>query len=213
MDNDIRGNNLNKKLDVIIIPNDKEVMITGGNIDDLYIQRGRTIPNFPPEYRSGLGEDGVEALINFVNEGGTLVCFNDSSNFAIHKFKLNVRNVVEGLSDKEFFCPGSTLWTNWDNSHYLGYGMPKRSLILSLDSPTFKIVPSFNNDIYEVVASYPENNILKNGWLIGEERIKKKVAMLMAHQGKGKIILIGFRSQYRAATHNTYKPFFNSLLH
>ncbi len=34
---------------------------------------GRPEPVYPPEYRSGIGDEGVEALKKFVDEGGTLV--------------------------------------------------------------------------------------------------------------------------------------------
>ena len=90
--------------------------------------------------------------------------------------------------------------------------MPENSLLLFWNSQAFEIIPSSDNDKYEVVISYPERDILESGWLIGEEKIKKKSAMVIARYGEGKIVLIGFRSQNRAQTHGTYKLLFNSLL-
>jgi len=72
-------------------------------------------------------------------------------------------------------------------------------------------VPSGENEKYEVVATYPERDILESGWLIGEEKLKRQVAMVVVRYGKGKVTLIGFRPQHRAQTHGTYKLFFNSL--
>ena len=69
-----------------------------------------------------------------------------------------------------------------------------------------------DNDRYEVVISYPERDILESGWLIGEEKLKRKTAMVVARYGEGQIVLIGFRTQLRAQTHGTYKLLFNSLL-
>jgi len=63
-----------------------------------------------------------------------------------------------------------------------------------------------------VVVSYGERDILESGWLIGEEKLKRRAAMVVAQHGEGKVILIGFRPQHRAQTHGTYKLFFNSLL-
>ena len=37
----------------------------------------------PPQYQGGIGRLGVGALDQFVSDGGTLVCLNGSSNFAI----------------------------------------------------------------------------------------------------------------------------------
>jgi hypothetical protein len=50
----------------------------------------------PAEYQGGIGADGVRAIDRFVRAGGTLVCFNRSTAFAIEHFALPVRNVVAG---------------------------------------------------------------------------------------------------------------------
>ena len=57
-------------------------------------QRVRQPTSYPPEYRSGFGKEGVDALKAFVEKGGTLVTFGEASNFAIEKLGLAVRNVV-----------------------------------------------------------------------------------------------------------------------
>ena len=48
--------------------------LTGEGLEEYMRSRGRTLPNFPPEYRSRLGKEGVEALKEFVREGSRLVC-------------------------------------------------------------------------------------------------------------------------------------------
>jgi len=63
-----------------------------------------------------------------------------------------------------------------------------------------------------VIAKYPEGDILQSGWLIGEDLIAKKAAMVSAKYGKGRVILIGFRAQHRGQTHGTFKLLFNTLI-
>jgi glutamine amidotransferase-like uncharacterized protein len=63
------------------------------------------------------------------------------------------------------------------------------------------------------VASYPEENILLSGWLLGEDMIARKAAVVDVKYKKGHIILIGFRCQFRAQSHGTYKFLLNSLLY
>ena len=75
----------------------------------------------------------------------------------------------------------------------------------------FNIVPSGDNYKYEVVTKFPERDIMESGWLIGEEKLKRNAAMVVAKKGEGKVVLIGFRPQHRAQTHGTYKLVFNSL--
>jgi len=212
MDKDVREGGLHDKYDIIIIPDDSEAMITGDGLEEYARVRGRPLPNFPPEYRSGLGEDGVESLREFVRAGGRLVCLNASSEFAVNAFGLKVRNVLKGLDPKEFFCPGSTIHAVIDHCHPMGYGMPPEGLIFLWDSLAFEILPSGENDRYEVVVSYGERDLLESGWLIGEEKLRKKPAMVVASLGEGKVVLFGFRPQHRAQTHGTFKLLFNSLL-
>jgi hypothetical protein len=90
--------------------------------------------------------------------------------------------------------------------------MPEESHVLCWDSPAFDVLPSGFNDRYEVVVSYPERDVLRSGWLIGEEKLQRKAGMVAAHVGDGQVVLIGFRVQHRAQTHGTFKLLFNTLL-
>ena len=122
-----------------------------------------------------------------------------------------LKDALDGLSPKEFFCPGSTLHACVDTAHPAAYGMPADSLVFFWNSRAFEILPSGENERYEVVASYPERDILESGWLIGEEKLRRRAAMVVTRHGQGKVVLIGFRPQHRAQTHGTYKLLFNSL--
>jgi hypothetical protein len=210
LDDEIKKGNLSEKYDVIILPDDSTAMITGERQEASDYRRPRS--SYPPEYRSGIGKEGVKALKTFVEKGGTLVTFGDSCDFAIEKLSLNIRNVVADKSSKEFFCPGSTLKVTFDNNHPLAYGMPSEGLVLFRASPAFSISPSKHNERYETVVRYADKDLLRSGWLIGEKHIAKKAAMVSAQHGKGQIILIGFRTQHRSQTHGTYKLLFNSII-
>jgi len=210
MDAEIKKGNLVKKYDVIILPSDSTGMITGDIPPDS--RYGRRISEVPPEFRSGIGKEGVEALKAFVEKGGTLVTLGEACSFAIEKFGLSVRDTVDDLSSKEFFCPGSTLKATFDNNHPLAYGMPSEGLVLFRSSLAFVIAPGQHNEDYETVVRYIDSDILQSGWLIGEEHLSKKAAMVSAKHGKGQVVLIGFRTQHRCQTHGTFKLFFNALI-
>jgi Zinc carboxypeptidase len=170
----------------------------------------------PPEYSGGLGPEGVRHLRDFVETGGTLVFLNRASNFAIEQFKLPLRNVVAGLPRTDFYVPGSILRIQLDTSHPIASGMPKETIAWAEDSPAFEVtndpeatVPAAN---VRVVASYPaDKDPLLSGWLLGGELIKGKAALVEVKMGKGRIILFGFRPQYRAQSEATYPLFFNAL--
>ncbi len=141
-----------------------------------------------------------------------MVTLGEACSFAIEKFGLNVRDTVDDLRSKEFFCPVSTLKATFDNNHPLAYGMPSEGLVLFRGSQAFVITPGQHNEDYETVVRYIDSDILQSGWLIGEEHLSKKAAMVSAKHGKGQVVLIGFRTQHRCQTHGTFKLLFNALI-
>lgn len=214
-DDEIKKGGLSKHYDVFILPDDAAPLITGEKLEEYYEKRfsgRRVLPKDPPEYRGGIGAVGTENLNKFVEEGGTLITFNEACELVLERFGLRVNNVLKDVKSKEFFCPGSTLKAEIDTAHSLAFGMPKKALVLFKNGPVFNIVPSEANEDYEVIVTYPERDLLESGWLIGEEKIAKKAAMIVAKKGNGKILLIGFRVQHRVQTHGTFKLLFNSLL-
>jgi hypothetical protein len=169
----------------------------------------------PPEYTGGVGPAGVKALREFVEAGGTLVCLNRASSFAIEQFKLPVRDIVAGVSEKEFFVPGSILRIELDTSDSLAKGMPQESIAWVEDSPVFEVDPAESalpaSNVH-VIARYPaDRNPLLSGWLLGEKRIRGKAALVEVTLGKGRIILFGFRPQYRGQSLATYPLLFNAI--
>ncbi|HEY0430912.1 MAG TPA: hypothetical protein VGC61_03815, partial [Pyrinomonadaceae bacterium] len=170
----------------------------------------------PSELSGGLGPQGVKTLLDFVQTGGTLIFLNRASDFAIEQFKLPLRNVVAGLPRTDFYVPGSILRIQLDTSHPLANGMPEETIAWAEDSPVFEvtndpdaIVPASN---VHVIASYPaDKDPLRSGWLLGGELIKGKAALVEVTMGKGRVILFGFRPQYRAQSLATYPLFFNAL--
>lgn len=169
----------------------------------------------PDEFTGGIGPEGVEKLKKFVNDGGTLVFLNSASDFAIDQFKLPVRDVTRGLPTKDFFIPGSILRTEIDVTHPIAKGMPKESIAWFEDSPAFEIKtdPLALTNNFRIIAKYPTDpaRVLLSGWALGTEKIAGKAALVEFTIGKGKIVLFGFRPQYRAQSLATYPLLFNSV--
>ncbi len=213
VDADVRQGDLGKKLDVLVLPSAPTAVLTGDL--EVWWEKHRPhwpLPIFPPEYQTGFGDEGTEAIRAFVHQGGTLVTLDQACDFAIEKLDLTVRDVLKDLDDQRFFCPGSTLRVLFDNRHPLAYGMPQEGLVLFWNSPAFAILPTPQNERCAVVASYPERGLLQSGWIVGEDVLRRKAALIEAGCGDGRVVLIGFRAQHRAQTHGTFKVLCNSLL-
>lgn len=218
MDAEIKAGNLIKKYDVIVLPSDSVSNMTGeppppgagggrggggegGNQDAV-----------PPEFRSGFGPEGVKALEEFVKAGGRLITFAQAGDLPIQKFGLPVRNIVAGKPGKEFWSPGSTLKIKVDNKNPLAFGMPEDALaIYTAEGQVYEVAPRMYNERVEIIASYVDKNVLKSGWLVGEELIAGKAAMVSVQLGKGEVVLVGFRPQHRSQAHGTYKLLFDTL--
>ncbi|MGH9802617.1 MAG: M14 family metallopeptidase, partial [Blastocatellia bacterium] len=94
---------------------------------------------YPAEFAGGLGDAGVKALREFVEAGGTLITFNNASNFAIERLGVPVRNVLKGIASRDFYCPGSILRTQLDPSSNLSFGLEKESIAWFEGSPAFEV--------------------------------------------------------------------------
>ncbi len=66
---------------------------------------------------------------------------------------------------------------------------------------------------FRVIARYPSDpkQILLSGWALGAEKIAGKAALVEFTIGKGKIILFGFRPQYRGQSLATFPLLFNAI--
>lgn len=214
MDAEIKAGGLIKKYDVIILPADATYLMTG----EAPPPGGRSeyMPDqamIPPAYRSGFGDEGVKALEDFVKAGGRLITFGEAGDLPIKKFKLPIKNVIAGKTTKEFWSPGSTLKIKVNDADPLAYGMPKDALaIFIMGSQVYEVAPTPKNDQVDIIATYADTNVLRSGWLEGEDLIAGKAAMASVKHGAGEVVLIGFRPQHRAQAHGTFKLLFDSLI-
>jgi hypothetical protein len=214
-DKEVKKGKLAGRYDAIILPADPKCMILGEGIEEYYEKRfqgTQTLPRWPPEYRSGIGKEGVEKLKEFVEQGGSLLCLGEATELAIDELKLPVKNVLADVKQTEFVCPGSTLHVNVDPEHPLAWGVQGDLLIIFRNHPAFEVKPHARNDEYAVVLSYPDSRIMESGWLVGEERLARKATLVEARLGKGRVVLYGFPPQYRAQSDAAFKLLFNALL-
>ncbi|MGD8321847.1 MAG: M14 family zinc carboxypeptidase [Gemmatimonadota bacterium] len=204
-DADVTSGELDRRYDVVILPADRLEMMLGPDEE-----RAEEVP---PAYRSGFGEEGAAALDDFVKGGGTLVTFAEAGDLPIEKFDLPVRNIVGGVSTKDFWAQGSTLRVHVDTHHPLGWGMPEDALVVFFGAnQVYEATHSPHGEDIRPVASYVHRDILQSGQLDGEKLIADRAAMLSVDHGDGEVVLIGFRTQHRAQTHGTYKFLFNALV-
>ncbi len=201
-----------KSFDVILFADESPELIKTGKPDPKS-RWARYYTEMPAPYKGGIGKEGVEALKDFVARGGILVMLNNSGRLILKEFEAPAENVLEKVDRGKFLCPTSLLKVKVDNKTPIGYGMPEKAAVLFSDSPVFKTWGPSGHWDRKVVAAYPRENLLMSGWLLGEELIARKPALVDFTYKKGHVILIGFRCQHRAQSHGTYKFLLNGILY
>jgi hypothetical protein len=149
-------------------------------------------------------------LRRFVEEGGTLVCWDDSTEFAIKQLNLPVRNVLEGLRPADFYGPGSVVRVEVETAHPLARGFGRQLDAYFVNSAAFEVTDGRSA---RVVARYAgrKEEVLRSGWLLGAEKLAGRAALVEATLGRGRVVLFGFRPQHRGQTWGTFPLIFNAV--
>ena len=201
----ITEGNLRSRFDAIVLPS----------------EQARALPDSeaPAEGGRGIGDKGYVNLARFVEDGGTLVCFDGSCGPLIKQWKLPLRNVLEGLRSTEFYCPGSILGINVDSSNPIARTMSTDVNAYFINSSAFEITntPKGTFDApqtpwpVQAIARYAKDDVLRSGWLRGEDKIKDRIALAEVRMGKGRIVLFAFRPQHRGQTWGTFPFIWNAI--
>lgn len=193
---DVQAGDLKRRFDVLVFPDQPVADLETG------YRRG----SMPEAFTGGLDVTGAAALRDFAQSGGTLLFLNHSTGYAIGHLGVKAKNVVDGISNREFYSPGSLLNAHLKTGHPLTLGLPEDIAIWSEQSPAWQTGET-------TLASYPQSNILASGWLLGDKLLAGRSALVDAKMGSGHIILFGMRPQYRAQSYQTFKLFFNALVY
>lgn len=206
---DFKEKRLKDKFDVIIIPDMDPEVIKTGKYGGEYKRYNRPKPK---EYEGGIEKEGVENLKQFIEkDGGRLIVLGNACNFAIEDLELRVRNSIKNLKSNEFYCPGSLISLNVDNTNPIGYGMESNFIGYQDNNIAFETSVPFGQFDRNIVVRYPDKDILKSGFLLGENNLYRKAALVDVKQKEGHVILMGFKVQNRHQTFGTFKLLFNSI--
>jgi hypothetical protein len=193
---DITGN-LRDRFDVLVIGDEARGILPGGGF-------GRPPAQTPED------DARIKSLDAFVRGGGVLVAMGRSTLAAIDQLQLPVKNVLAGLDRQQFFANGSVLRVTTNPAQPVMAGMPANADIFVFGSPAFEPAVGFDG---AVLASFPaEGSPLRSGYLLGEKYLQGKAAAVDLKVGDGRVILLGFRPQWRGQPFGSFRVLFNALL-
>ena len=208
----IKSGTLRARYDVLIIP-------------DMSLREakdGLAASGAPAEYAGGLGAAGVKAIGEFVAAGGVLMPFDRGSEVAMDAVPgLPVRRISPQAraarggdstsSGASVVAPGSILRTLSAAGHRLTMGMPDTVPVYFTNSTAFDVAQDAN---VEIPLRYPAaaSSILMSGYLTGGDQLAGKAAAVDITVGAGRVVMFGFRPQYRGQSWGTFKLVYNTIL-
>ncbi|KRB52238.1 M14 metallopeptidase family protein [Phenylobacterium sp. Root700] len=169
--------------------------------------------DIPAEFRGWLGEvteqKTAPQIAAFLQGGGSVVAIGPSTRLA----KLVGAPVVDALQGADgkplprnsFYIPGSLLEVSVDNTQPLAFGAPKSMNVFFDRSPAFAAGAGAR------AAWYPQGDVLRSGWAVGQDKLVGTGAVLDLDVGKGKLFLMGPEVAQRAQSHASFKFLFNGL--
>lgn len=199
---DIRDGNLRERFDTLILADQSPREMIDGYLAN----------TVRPEYRGGIGDNGLDQIGRFVAEGGTLITLGAASDLAVDRFPIPIRNLKRALRREQHFAPGTILRIQVDTTLPMGFGMAANTYGFYNNSPFFSILEGFNSLKPTVIARYPNQDVVASGWLRGEDLMAGRAAVVSFDlKPAGRLILFGLRPQHRGQTHATFPLLFNAL--
>ena len=154
-----------------------------------------------------------------MRDGKTLIAIDNATDLPVQLFGLPVRPLVterDDLSPNSYFCPGSVLRLNVETDHPIASGTSEKiyGFVSGGQAWEVSLLPEENKAEREVrvIARYAAKDLLASGWLSGEGTIAGRPALIEARHGKGRVVLFGFRPQFRGQTWGTFGLLVNSLM-
>jgi len=204
---DVILGDLKDDFDVIFLPDVSASGLKAGDSAGSYPEDVWLGPVQTEHRTGGLGDAGIAALKQFVDDGGMLICNNASTDFPIKNGFIEYVSIVKADT-----APGPIVAIEPKDSP-IAYGADEQECIYSNQSPAFVAPAEW------VVAAYPDDpeDIFLSGYLEGAEKLAGNAAIVAAPskdapENGGSVVLFGTDITYRWQAHGAYFYLWNSLL-
>jgi len=188
-------------VDVLVLPDLEGKRLVDGPAPGL-------VP-LPPEFRAGVGSRAGEQLKAFLERGGTVLAFQRAAEWVAEALQLEVSNALRGVDRGDFFAPGSLVWLELEPDSPLAWGLPRRVAAMVEGAVAFSSRPTPLGQ-REVVARFPDGPLLASGFLRGEEKLRRKIALLALQVGQGRVVLASFAPHFRGQTAHLFPLLYNA---
>ena len=221
---DFKRGDLRQRFDTIIFAQQRADSILHGIKQGEATSRRAGTGELPtqqrPEFTGGIALRGLANLEDFVRAGGTLIALDSATELPLQFLPIAARGLLRAteIGDETasgYYSPGSILRIDVDNTNPIAFGMPREAYAMSTGGQAFEItlLPEFNHGDRAIrsFAKYAEKNLLASGWISGEKAVTGKSIAIESRMGAGRVVMFGFRPQFRAQSHGTFKMLLNAI--
>ena len=210
---DLRAGGLADRVDVLVF----------ADVSGRSLIRGPRDRRLPDEYKGGLGDQGKQAIEEFVKGGGTLVTLNRSSELAIDLFKLpldrigrrrGLRSRTEDSQAPRLSTPGSALMTDLRRGSPLTFGLRGKTALFvrngdirawSYTTKTHPHIPGF-------AVTYQKEKLVGGGFAEGTDQLAGRGCLAHVQIEKGDVVMFAWSPHFRCQTWGTFPLLLNALM-
>ncbi len=207
--------------DLLIFPDEYKSILLKGNYEGPGYYR---MSNYPPEYSKGMGKEGVAKILKFVNEGGKVITWGNSTDIFMgqqtiesgkdekEEFELPISNQADKYKKNGLYVAGALVNVKLDDDMVYTTGMQSHTGVFYRGEPVFSTsLPIFDMD-RRVMGHFTDEDILISGYAENIDDIAGEPALVWVKKGKGEMVFFSFAPQFRASTTRNYKLIFNTIL-
>ena len=208
---DVLAGNLKEKYDVIFLPDVSASRIYSGDAPGSVPEEVWYGPVRTTARTGGLQQAGMDALKQFVDDGGLLICNNASCDLPFDYGLIDGVTMLKARTSGNYFnAPGPVCKIEPSLAHPVAYGSDEYEHIYQNQSPVFTAPGDW------VVAAYPADPtaIMMSGFLEGSEEVAGKAVIVdaPAKDGTGHVVLFGTDITYRWQSHGAYFYLWNAIM-
>ncbi|HEX6059915.1 MAG TPA: M14 family zinc carboxypeptidase [Gemmatimonadaceae bacterium] len=166
-------------------------------------------PDSTSDMTGGMGYEGLAALRDFVQQGGTLVTLGSASTVPV---ELGLLRDVSRESPRNLFVPGSIVRGRVAQAKSpIVYGYDAAVPLYHRFGPYFELPDRLKGNV--VMRYAKADSVFMSGLVQHPEELAEKPAVVALPTGKGTVVLFGFNPLHRYQSFGNFALVWNAIMH